>query len=119
MTAEDLELMKKWKAKWMEVRKKPYDRDTWKALEEQMAKELEPVTLTDEDKKTLFKDYGCRNGWSWQPEVASCYSVVRALHELDKKRNPSAHQYSTSTPYTCYHVEKCTCGLKTSYDSGG
>ena len=67
-----------------------------------MQKELEQVTLTDEDKKTLFKDYGCRNGWRWNG-TSQVYAVVNALHEIDKKRNPEDHHERETTPYTCYH----------------
>lgn len=78
--------------------------------------EILDSTPREEICKTWFKEYGTKNGWTWEQNFN--FRVASILHQWDVDRNPQFHKMHNVDTMRGWHESKCKCGFGWSCDSG-
>ena len=112
MTQKDLQKMKELKQKWLSLKNSNYS--ALQALIDESAKAAGTIALSEEDKKALFKPYGCMNGWT-DSQYAE-FQVVNALHEAAKAQDPAQHKLHREQRGRGYVIQECSCGMRYEWD---
>ena len=74
--------------------------------------------LTADEKKFLFRDYGCINRFAYgeDTELEYPFYVAQIIHNQYEKIN-GVHQLKNRRPYNCYNIYECPCGMRWEVDS--
>ena len=75
--------------------------------------------LTADEKRFLFRDYGCINRFAFGKDTELEYPciVAQIIHNQYEKINLH-HKLTIKRPYNCYNIYECpACGLKWEVDS--
>jgi hypothetical protein len=75
----------------------------------------EATEITDEVRKTYFKNYGIMNSWDEQYWLK--FHFANALHNKDMKEHPELHEMKNVTRGRGYEETTCKCGFSFSADS--
>lgn len=114
MDKEGKKAVEEYKAKWLSFRGCSDYNKTVK-LVDSTQKAMDSISLSPEDEKKLFKDYGLMNGWT--DEQFAEFHVVAALHNAAVERDPSRHKRTREELGRGHETERCTCGFEFSSDS--
>lgn len=95
--------------------------ETWRRAEAGKRREIEEhfagmIGLSEKARKDMFVDYGTSNDWDGLRTLK--FAIASALHEIDKKERPEAHQPRPQRHnWKCWHEYNCSCGLCHSVDT--
>lgn len=76
--------------------------------------EAKTVEITDELRKTYFRNYGWANGWS--EETYQQDKIATILHSRDRLDHPELHKTEWESGH-CTTKMTCSCGYGYSADS--